>query len=94
MSAIEWTFLGIVSALVLLVLLLVRLVARSRQRKLRRMLGLSADSRLTSKQAQALRTFEDTDVRLRKTFPNMSDAQRRSIARDVLRDQGVLPRKK
>ena len=94
MPAVEWTFIGIVVALVLLVVLLVRLVAGSRQRRLRRLLGLSPDSRLTTKEAQALQAFEDTDMRLRKTFPKMSDTQRRSIARDVLRDRGVLPGRK
>ena len=94
MSAVDWTLLGIAAALALLAVLFVRLVARSRQRTLRRLLGMPADRMLSAKDAQALRAFEDTDMRLRRTFPKMSDTQRRSIARDVLRDQGVLPRKK
>jgi hypothetical protein len=33
-------------------------------------------------------------MRLKKTFPTMSDTQRESMARDVLRDKGMLPKKK
>lgn len=94
MSAINWGTLGIIAVLVLLVVLLASLVSSARQRRMRRVLGLPADRKLSAKEAQAFRSFEDTDMKLRKTYPKMSDTQRHSIARDVLRDRGVLPKKK
>ncbi|HET7261130.1 MAG TPA: hypothetical protein VFK60_04770 [Casimicrobiaceae bacterium] len=94
MSAINWTTLGAIVVLVLLVLLVVRLIASDRQRKIRKVLGLPAGRKLGAKEAQAMRAFEDTDIKLRKTFPKMSETQRQGIARDVLRDKGVLPKKK
>jgi hypothetical protein len=32
-------------------------------------------------------------MKLRKSFPTMSDTQRQAMARDVLRDKGMLPKK-
>ncbi len=89
-----WLPIAFIAVVLLLVLLLARLVGNAQRKRVRKSLGMPENSRLSAKDAQAFRAFEDTDVKLRKTFPKMSDTQRQAIARDVLRDKGVLPRKK
>jgi hypothetical protein len=89
-----WLPIAFIAVVLLLVLLLARLVGNAQRKRVRKSLGLPQDSRLSEKEAQAFRAFEDTDMKLRKTFPKMSDTQRQAIARDVLRDKGVLPKKK
>ncbi|MGE5088489.1 MAG: hypothetical protein ACM3QY_05130 [Candidatus Levyibacteriota bacterium] len=90
----RWVPVAFIVVVLLLVFALVRMVANARRRRIRKSLGLPENSRLSAKEAQAFRAFEDTDMKLRKTFPKMSDTQRQVIARDVLRDKGILPRKK
>jgi len=90
----SWIAIAFLVVVLALVLLLAALVDRARRKRVRRSLGLPENSRLSEKEAQAFRAFEDTDAKLRKTFPKMSDTQRQVIARDVLRDKGILPRKK
>lgn len=90
----RWVPVAFIVVVLLLVFALVRMVANARRRRIRKSLGLPENSRLSEKEAQAFRAFEDTDMKLRKTFPKMSDTQRQVIARDVLRDKGILPRKK
>ena len=83
---------GFVLVLVLLLLLLVHLAGKAKRQETCRKLGLPANTRLTPEQANALRTFEDTDIKLKKSFPKISDRQRQVIARDVLQDKGLLPK--
>ncbi len=90
----RWVPVAFIVVVLLLVFALVRMVANARRRRIRKSLGLPGNSRLSEKEAQAFRAFEDTDMKLRKTFPKMSDTQRQVIARDVLRDKGILPKKK
>ncbi len=94
MVGFNWVPIGLVVVVILLVVLLARLVGNAQRKRVRKSLGLPQNSRLSDKEAQAFRAFEDTDMKLRKTFPKMSDTQRQSIARDVLRDKGILPKKK
>ncbi|MHB8495360.1 MAG: hypothetical protein ACYC9Z_14230 [Casimicrobiaceae bacterium] len=89
-----WLPIAFIAVVLLLVLLLARLVGNAQRKRVRKSLGMPENSRLSAKEAQAFRAFEDTDMKLRKTFPKMSDTQRQAIARDVLRDKGVLPKKK
>ncbi|HTL77253.1 MAG TPA: hypothetical protein VL654_13095 [Casimicrobiaceae bacterium] len=89
-----WVPIGFAVVVLLLVLLLARLVANSKRREIRRKLGLPVDSRLTPEQQQAFQAFENTDMKLKKSFPTLSDTQRQAMARDILRDKGMLPRKK
>jgi hypothetical protein len=91
---IYWVAIGFVVVILLLIVILARLVGTAKRRDIRRKLGMPLDAKLTDQQAQAFRTFEDTDMRLKKTFPTMSDAQRESMAREVLRDKGMLPKRK
>jgi hypothetical protein len=89
-----WVPIGFGVVLVLLVVLLARMVGNSKRREIRKKLGLPEGSRLTPEQAAAFQAFENTDMKLRKSFPTMSDTQRQSMAREVLRDKGMLPKKR
>ena len=89
-----WLILGIAVAALLLILVLARLVGNSKRREIRKKLGLPVDSRLTPQQKEAFVAFENTDMKLKKSFPTMSDTQRQAMAREVLRDKGMLPKKK
>lgn len=91
---ITWVGVGLVAVVILLVLLLARMVANGKRREIRRKLGLPEGSRLTPEQAAAFQAFENTDMKLRKSFPTMTDTQREAMAREVLRDKGVLPKQK
>ncbi|MHB8495355.1 MAG: hypothetical protein ACYC9Z_14205 [Casimicrobiaceae bacterium] len=88
-----WLLAGIGLTVVMLALLLTILLRNPKRRLPLRKPGFPADTLLTRRQAAALRAFEDTDMRLRKSLPGISNAQRAVIARDVLRDQGMLPRR-
>ena len=88
-----WVPIGLGVVMVLLVLLLARLVGNAKRREIRRKLGLPERARLTPQQQAAFMAFEDTDMKLRKSFPTMTDTQRQAMARDVLRDRGMLPKK-
>lgn len=89
-----WVPIGFGVVVLLLILLLARLVGNAKRREIRKKLGLPENARLTPQQAEAFRAFESTDMKLKNTFPTMSDTQRQAMARDVLRDKGMLPKKK
>ena len=89
-----WVPIGFAVVVLLLILLLARMVGNSKRREIRKKLGLPVNSRLTPQEAEAFTAFENTDMKLKKSFPSMSDTQRQSMAREVLRDKGVLPKKK
>jgi hypothetical protein len=89
-----WVYIGFAVVALLLVLLLARVVGNSQRRRIRKQLGLPLSSRLSPKEALAFRAFEDTDIKLKKSFPTMSDTQPRSMAREVLRDKGVIAKRK
>ena len=89
-----WVPIGFAVVVLLLVLLLARLVGNSKRREIRKRLGLPVDSKLTPEQSQAFMAFENTDMKLKKSFPTLSDTQRQAMARDVLRDKGMLPKRK
>ena len=89
-----WLAGGFAVIALLLVLVLARLVGNSKRREIRKKLGMPVDSRLTPQQKEAFRAFENTDMQLKKSFPTMTDTQRQAMAREVLRDKGMLPKKK
>ena len=91
---IYWVPVGFGVVVLLLILLLARMVGNSKRREIRKKLGLPEGSRLTPEQSATFQAFENTDMKLKKSFPTMSDTQRQSMAREVLRDKGVLPKKK
>jgi Mg2+/citrate symporter len=90
---IFWVYIGFAVVALLLVLLLARVVGNSQRRRIRKQLGLPINSRLSPKDTLAFRAFEDTDIKLKKSFPTMSDTQRQSMAREVLRDKGVIAKR-
>ena len=77
---------------VIVLLLLTRIVRNLKRREALRKMGLPAHGPLTIRQAEALRMFEDTEMKFKKSFPHISEAQRRAMTNDVLREKGVLPR--
>ena len=83
---------GFALVVLLLLFLLAHLIGKAKRQETCRKLGLPINARLTPEQAHALRAFEDTDLKLKKSFPNVSDRQRQVIARDVLRDKGLIPK--
>ena len=89
-----WVPIGFGVVIVLLVLLLARLVGNAKRREIRKKIGLPESAKLTAQQADAFQAFENTDMKLKKSFPTMSDTQRQAMARDVLRDKGMLPKRK
>ena len=89
-----WVPIGFTVVVLLLILLLARMVGNSKRREIRKKLGLPEGSRMTPEQAAAFQAFENTDMKLKKSFPTMSDTQRQAMAREVLRDKGMLPKKK
>lgn len=89
-----WVPIGFAVVVLLLILLLARMVGNSKRREIRKKLGLPEGSRMTPEQAAAFQAFENTDMKLKKSFPTMSDTQRQAMAREVLRDKGMLPKKK
>jgi hypothetical protein len=89
-----WLPIGFGLIVVALILLLTKLVSIHERRQTLRKLGLPTDAPLTGLQLRAFHAFTDTDVRLRNSFPGISDAQRERITRDVLHENGLLPRQK
>jgi hypothetical protein len=65
-----WVYIGFAAGVLMLVLLLARAIGNSQRRRIRKQLGLPLDSRLSPKDALAFRAFEDTDIKLKKSFPN------------------------
>ena len=86
-----WVAIAFAPVVMILMFLLVHLTAKAKRRDICSKLGLPTNVRLTPEQAKAFRAFGDTDMKLKKNFPNMSDGQRQAIARDILRDRGALP---
>jgi len=89
-----WVPIGFGVVALLLILLHARLVGNNKRREIRKKLGLPVAGRLTPEQEAGFMGFENTDMKLKKSFPTMSDTQRQAMAREVLRDKGVLPKKK
>src|SRR5690348_16925599 len=87
-----WMVTGFAVIVMILLFLLTHLSAKAKRREICTKLGFPTNARLTPEQAQAFRAFEDTDMKLKKNFPNLSDRHRQVIARDILRDRGALPR--
>ena len=75
--------------LVILVAFILSLVQR---REMRKALGLPPHAKLSPKDKQAFIAFENTDMQLRDSFPDVSRRHRQAITRKLLRDNGVLPR--
>lgn len=68
---------------------------KARHRRIRKALGLPAKMRTSTSEAQArnaVRVFEETDMRLSSTLPSLSQHERRKMARSIVKEKGLLPR--
>ena len=90
---------AIISAGLVLVFVIVIVAAtlrtKSRQRQIRRALGLPARMETSTAEAQArqaVRVFEETDLRLTTTTPRLSKEERREMACSIVREKGLLPK--
>jgi hypothetical protein len=83
----------IIAAVVVVVVLVIVLVVTLRRAEMRRVLGLPRNSKLGEGEKQIFQAFEDTDMKLGKTMPKLSKAQRQAMAKQLLRRKGLLPRK-
>lgn len=90
---------AIISAGLALVFVIVIVVAtlrtKSRQRQIRRALGLPARMETSTAEAQArqaVRVYEEIDLRLTTTTPLLSKAERRKMACAIVREKGLLPK--
>jgi flagellar biosynthesis/type III secretory pathway M-ring protein FliF/YscJ len=88
-------------SLALFVVLFVVIIAvatirtKARHRRIRKALGLPAKMRTATSEAQArnaVRVFEETDMRLSSTLPSLSEQERRKMARTIVKEKGLLPK--
>lgn len=90
---------AILLAGVVIVFVLVIAVAtirtKARQRNIRKALGLPARMQTSTAEAQArqaVRVFEQTDLRLTTTAQSLSKAERRKMAAAIVKEKGLLPK--
>jgi Tfp pilus assembly protein PilX len=70
---------------------------KAKQRRIRKALGLPARMETSTAEAQArqaVRVFEQTDLRLTTTAPRLSKEERHKMASAIVREKGLLPRAK
>ncbi len=83
-------------ALVLaLVIAIATLRTKARHRRIRRALGLPVRMQTSTAEAQArqaVRVFEQTDLRLTTTAPRLSREERRKMASAIVKEKGLLPK--
>ena len=68
---------------------------KARQRRIRRALGLPLRMETSTAEAQArqaVRVFEQTDLRLTTTAPRLSKAERQQMASAIVKEKGLLPK--
>ena len=68
---------------------------KARQRRIRKALGLPARMETSTAEAQArqaVRVFEQTNLRLTTTAPRLPNEERRKMARAIVREKGLLPK--
>ena len=88
----SFTFRVAIAGAILLVVLVAFILAGVQRRDVRKALGLPPHAKLGPEDKQAFLAFENTDMQLRDSFPDVSKRHRQAIARKLLRDTGVLPR--
>lgn len=78
-----------------LVIALATLRTKARHRTIRKALGLPARMQTTSAEAQArqaVRVFEQADLRLTTTARRLSKEERHEMAGAIVREKGLLPK--
>jgi hypothetical protein len=85
---------GVVTVFVI-VIAVATIRTKARQRNIRRALGLPARMQTSTAEAQArqaVRVFEQTDLRLTTTAQSLSKAERRKMAAAIVKEKGLLPK--
>lgn len=85
---------GLVTVFVI-VIAVATIRTKARQRNIRKALGLPARMPTSTAEAQArqaVRVFEQTDLRLTTTAQRLSKAERRQMAAAIVKDKGLLPK--
>ena len=85
---------GLVFAFIV-VIAVATLRTKSRQRNIRKALGLPLRMETTTAEAQArqaVRVFEQTDHRLTTTAPRLSQEERHKMASAIVKEKGLLPK--
>lgn len=81
--------------LFIVIIAVATLRTKARHRRIRKALGLPAKMRTSTSEAQArnaVRVFEETDMRLSSTLPSLSEQERRKMARTIVKEKGLLPK--
>jgi len=91
MDLLTWPIAIGVAVAIVLILVAVFLVTL-RRAQMRRVLGLPQDSKLGEQDRRMFQAFEDTDMRLGKNMPKLTKGQRQVMAREILRQKGLLPK--
>jgi alcohol dehydrogenase class IV len=87
--------LTVVAIVFIIVIVTATLQTKVRQRRIRKALGLPARMETSTAEAQArqaVRVFEQTDLRLTTTAPRLSKEERRKMATAIVREKGLLPK--
>lgn len=82
-------------AIFVVVIALATLRTKARQREIRKALGLPARMPTTTAEAQArqaVRVFEQTNLRLTTTAPRLSKKERREMTIAIVTERGLLPK--
>lgn len=91
-GALFWAGLVLVFVVVIVV---ATLRTKARQRGIRKALGLPARMETSTAEAQArqaVRVFEQTDLRLTTTARRLSKQERREMALAIVKEKGLLPK--
>jgi hypothetical protein len=86
------TFGVAIAGTILLVILVALILGSAQRREMRKALGLPPHTKLGPEDKRAFLAFENTDMQLRDSFPDVSKRHRQAIARKLLRDNGLLPK--
>ena len=68
---------------------------KARHRRIRKALGLPAKMRTSTSEAQArnaVRVFQETDMKLSSTLPSLSHQERHKMVRKIVKEKGLLPK--
>ena len=88
-------FLAGLVAVFVIVIVVATIRTKARQRNIRKALGLPARMETSTAEAQArqaVRVFEQTDLRLTTTAQRLSKEERRRIAAEIVKEKGLLPK--
>ena len=91
MDLLTWPIVIGVAVVIVLILVAVFLVTL-RRAQMRKALGLPPDTKLGEQDKKMFQAFEDTDMRLGRNMPKLTKGQRQVMAREILRQKGLMPK--